>query len=174
MQANGKQDFADTTHSFLKSLPSHKEPQHTTIGLYLPLGFEADITTILKDTRFSAFNFALPYINDQEQMHFLTYDVNQTKIEKASYGFMQPVDGEIVIPDIILAPLLAFDDVGNRLGYGKGHYDTYIERARQVKELIYIGVAFKVQKSLELLPIHSGDQKLDSVLLPDTYINFRR
>ena len=30
------------------------------------------------------------------------------------------------IPDIIMVPLIAFDNQNNRLGYGKGYYDLYL------------------------------------------------
>ena len=39
------------------------------------------------------------------------------------YGIPIPADGAVVIPDIVLLPLLAFDAQGFRLGYGGGYFD---------------------------------------------------
>ena len=44
------------------------------------------------------------------------------------YGIPEPVKSKIIIPDIILVPLLAYDKKKNRLGYGKGYYDRYLRK----------------------------------------------
>ena len=46
-----------------------------------------------------------------------------------------------------MVPLLAFDEYKNRLGYGKGFYDKYLNRyLRNNKKIITVGVAFSFQK----------------------------
>ena len=48
-------------------------------------------------------------------------------LEDGPYGTRQPpACGTPVLPDVILAPLLAFDSAGWRLGYGGGFYDRTI------------------------------------------------
>jgi 5-formyltetrahydrofolate cyclo-ligase len=53
-----------------------------------------------------------------------------------------------VDPDVILLPLLAFDEGCARIGYGKGHYDKLIQRLKVVegKNVLTIGVSFEIQK----------------------------
>ena len=53
---------------------------------------------------------------------------------------------QVVEPDVLLVPLLAFSEDCHRLGYGGGFYDRTIARLKAKKTVITIGVAFEVQK----------------------------
>ena len=53
---------------------------------------------------------------------------------------------KIIYPDILLVPLVAYDNNLNRLGYGGGFYDRYIEKIEKIKKIIKIGLAFSYQK----------------------------
>jgi 5-formyltetrahydrofolate cyclo-ligase len=70
-----------------------------------------------------------------------------------------PVDAETI--DAVIAPGLAFDRRGYRLGYGGGHYDTYLARLR--RETPRVGIAFHLQL-LPAVPHGSGDQPLALVV----------
>lgn len=63
--------------------------------------------------------------------------------ESNEYGIMEPVDTDIALPgelDMILIPLLAFDEYGFRVGYGKGYYDRYLKHCR--KDCLKIGLSY--------------------------------
>jgi 5-formyltetrahydrofolate cyclo-ligase len=63
--------------------------------------------------------------------------------ETTSFEIEQPGIGDIVLPgqiDCVLVPLLAFDQQGFRVGYGKGFYDRYLARCNS--DIITIGVSF--------------------------------
>ena len=62
-------------------------------------------------------------------------------------------------PQLGLIPGLAFDDEGNRIGYGKGYYD----RLLPTLEIPTIGIAFEEQLYANLV-VHSHDYKLDRVI----------
>ena len=56
-----------------------------------------------------------------------------SKLIESEWGIREPADGDIVEPskiDIVLVPLLAFDKMGNRVGYGKGFYDRSLNKCR--------------------------------------------
>ena len=75
-----------------------------------------------------------------------------------------PVQNEILNPDLIFVPCLAFDNYGFRLGYGGGYYDKYLNKyLRKNKNLLTIGVAFSFQEHNKL-PISNSDIKLNYVL----------
>lgn len=65
-------------------------------------------------------------------------------------------------PDMVLAPMLAFDRLGYRLGYGGGFYDRTLEDLRAGGRVLAIGLAFEVQR-MDEVPIEAFDQKLDMV-----------
>ena len=79
------------------------------------------------------------------------------------YGIPEPETKDLVYPDIILVPLVAFDKNLNRLGYGGGYYDRLIEKLSKKKKIIKIGLALSVQK-IEKVPINKYDQKLDFII----------
>jgi len=61
--------------------------------------------------------------------------------------------------DLVIVPLLGFDDKGNRLGRGKGWYDRFL--ALQPKAL-KVGVALEIQR-VESIPVEVHDVALDVV-----------
>ena len=58
---------------------------------------------------------------------------------------------------------MAFDKNLNRLGYGGGYYDRFIERLSRKKKIIKIGLAITSQK-LKKIPTNKYDQKLDYII----------
>jgi 5-formyltetrahydrofolate cyclo-ligase len=81
-------------------------------------------------------------------------------------------DGD-AIPDLIIAPVLAFDRAGRRLGQGGGHYDRTIERLRARGPLFVIGLAYAGQE-IEAVPCEAHDQRLDAILTEIGYSEFRK
>ena len=75
-----------------------------------------------------------------------------------------PVDSAPeVLPDVLLVPMLAFDRKGFRLGYGGGFYDRTLEKLRELKKVVAIGVAYHAQMVGEV-PVGIHDAPLDYVM----------
>ena len=74
-----------------------------------------------------------------------------------------PVDATILVPDILLVPLLGFDNVGYRIGYGGGFYDRTLASLKSDKKIITIGLAFAAQE-IDEVPREAHDMALDWVL----------
>lgn len=95
-----------------------------------------------------------------------------TKIKKSAYNIPEPVDGiEIAHNKIEVAfiPLLAFDKIGNRVGYGKGFYDVFLSQCKP--ETIKIGVSFfEAEDYIE--GILKTDIPLDYCVTPKTVYKF--
>ena len=66
-------------------------------------------------------------------------------------------------PEVLVVPLLAFDGVGHRLGYGGGYYDRTLAMLRAGGPVTAIGFAFAAQE-VERLPATTWDQRLDGVV----------
>ena len=132
------------------------------IGGYYPVNFEIDDLVLLKKFEKKNFNISLPVIKKNFQMDFYSWSFSEPlKINK--YGIPEPESKNIVYPDVLLIPLLAFDKNLNRLGYGGGYYDRLIERLSKKKKIIKIGLAFSVQE-IDKVPINMYDQKLDYIV----------
>ena len=69
-----------------------------------------------------------------------------------------------VLPEIVLAPLLAFDRMGHRLGYGAGFYDmTFAAIAASGARPVRAGFCFAGQE-VDLVPVDDTDVPLDLVV----------
>ena len=132
------------------------------IGGYFTSNFEIDDLKILEMMEKKNFNVSLPVIKENNQMNFLQWSRNDPlKINK--FGIPEPISSKIINPDILLVPLVSFDSKLNRLGYGGGFYDRYIEKIEKVKKVIKIGLAFSYQK-IKKVPINKFDKKLDFII----------
>jgi 5-formyltetrahydrofolate cyclo-ligase len=81
-----------------------------------------------------------------------------------SYGPVEPASRHAADPavvDAILAPGLAFDRAGRRLGYGRGYFDRYLRRVPVGAPRIAIGFALQV---VDEVPATTADERLDLVV----------
>jgi 5-formyltetrahydrofolate cyclo-ligase len=84
------------------------------------------------------------------------------------FGTMRPT-GEVLLPDFLLVPLLAFDRRGNRLGYGAGYYDRTLA---DLPSRFRLGVAYATQE-LDDVPSGPYDARLDAVATERGVIFFK-
>ena len=132
-----------------------------SVGGYYPSNFEADVLEILEILRLNNYKISLPVIKKNNKMDFFEWSKNEPlKINK--YGILESTSFKKIYPDILLIPLVAYDCELNRLGYGGGYYDRYIEKIMKKKSIIKIGIAYSIQK-LRKIPISTHDQKLDYI-----------
>jgi 5-formyltetrahydrofolate cyclo-ligase len=75
------------------------------------------------------------------------------------YGTQHPT-GEILVPNFVLVPLLAFDARGYRLGYGSGFYDRTLA---QLPHAFRLGCAYAIQE-IEEVPVGPNDTKLHAIV----------
>ena len=140
--------------------------QNKTFGIYYSSMNEVK-TDLLRDYfiankiifAFGRINFNTDYID------FIKHEYNQTFISNAKYNkIFEPLNGEVIIPDFIITPLLAFDIKLNRLGMGKGYYDRTIANIRNHNSKIKtIGLAYDFQESKSILPHEKHDSRLDII-----------
>ena len=79
------------------------------------------------------------------------------------YGIPEPSMGKLKFPDILLIPLLSFDTNLNRVGYGGGFYDRYIQKVKKRKKPLLVGLAYLLQK-VKKIPVNKYDMKLDFIV----------
>lgn len=83
------------------------------------------------------------------KIHIDLHDMEAVQVEKDGlfiknrYNILEPIGGAVIPPqslDVIFVPLVAFDERGYRVGYGKGYYDRFLTQCRPAA--IRIGFSF--------------------------------
>ncbi len=141
--------------------------------IFLPISQLKEIDThfILTILQGKDKNIVLPKVTGDDSLkHYLLTDA--TKFRNNRWNIPEPVDG-IEIPidkiDVVFIPLLAFDKKGNRVGYGKGFYDTFLRDCR--KDVKKIGVSlFQAVDAIE--DINAYDIPLDYCITPRKIYSF--
>jgi len=134
------------------------------LSLYYPSNYEVNILILFKLIKKMNIKTLLPVTKSNNQMNFVEWKfLDPLKVNK--FGMLEPVlQSKIIVPNLMLVPLLAFDNNNNRLGYGKGFYDRFLNKFLKIKKNITtIGVAFSFQK-YNKLPVSNLDIKLDYIL----------
>ncbi len=107
---------------------------------------------------------------DYSMTHYLLTD--NTKIKKNAYHIPEPVDG-IEIPssqlEVVFIPLLAFNETGHRIGYGKGFYDRFLANCKP--ETLKIGLSF-FEVEDEIFEASEDDVRLDYCVTPNRVYHF--
>ena len=96
--------------------------------------------------------------------HF--YLEKDTEIEVNTYGIPEPKNAEQVLEtaiDLVFVPLLISDELGYRVGYGKGFYDRFLSDCR--KDVKKIGLNFFKPIS-NISDVNAFDVALDEVIYP--------
>lgn len=142
---------------------------------FFPIKSEIDLRPLMAVLESSGTQLCLPVVLDRETIVFRRYDSSSQLIE-TGFGTRGPDENaQVVDPDVMLIPLAAYDNHGNRIGYGAGHYDRAISRlhAKGVRPCL-IGAAFSCQCVADIqAEIH--DVPLDAILTENGlhYFNIR-
>ena len=118
--------------------------------------------TFLMNLKKKNYKIALPKIKKNFKMDFYKWSA-KSPLAINRYGIPEPISETKVYPDILFVPLVAFDKKLNRLGYGGGFYDRYIQKISKMKKVVKVGLAFSFQK-LKTIPVNKHDKKLDIII----------
>lgn len=130
---------------------------------FISFGYEIDLSLVNEMLEKEGRLYCPKVIRGQLVGFKITNIATQMKSEK--YKFKEPnmklcqVESRF---DCILVPGLVFDKEGNRIGYGKGHYDMFL---RDHPQTLSIGIGFREQLSQEILPVTPLDQKVVELCL---------
>lgn len=149
-----------------------------TVAGFYPVGSEPNLLSLLQRMR-EKYDMitALPRIEeDEKNLTFRPFKSEEELIKHPSFNIKEPsVHSEIVIPNVIFVPLLAFDVDGYRLGYGGGFYDRAIAKMRSENMMLKtVGVGYEAQKMTSHLPREAHDQKLDFVMTESHLFSFQK
>ena len=137
------------------------------IAAYVPIASEIGTMSLIGALHRLGRTVALPHVTSRaDTPRFLAWGADDPLVD-GPFGLQQPrADAHAVSPDVILAPLLGFDNALNRIGYGAGHYDRAFAVHTQARR---IGLAWAVQQC-EQLPTDSWDIPLHAVATEKDWI----
>ena len=164
-----KKNSKNINFSYLKIFKEIKKNilKKKIVGAYYPVNFEIDIMEFLKKLEIKGLQLSLPVVKKKNEMDFYNWSTKNLLILN-KYGIPEPEKIKKVFPDIILVPLVAFDNKLYRIGYGGGYYDRYIKKISTKKKILKIGIAHSCQK-INRVPINKYDKKMD-IIITEKYI----
>jgi 5-formyltetrahydrofolate cyclo-ligase len=154
-------------------LPLEKLPKFTVVSGYRPQGAEIDPGPLMRRLQGEGARLCLPVsISREAPLTFRAFDAETTLVPDAFGIPSPPLEAEALTPDLVIAPLMAFDRSGARLGQGAGHYDRTLENLRAGGQVFVLGLAFAGQE-VARVPAEPHDQRLDAILTETGYIQAR-
>lgn len=134
--------------------------QAAPLAGYMPIRTEADPLPVMAE---HAGPVGVPVIRGPGQaLVFHRWTVGCAMTE-GPFGARIPADGEAMVPQVLIVPLLAFDARGYRLGYGGGFYDRTLAALRAAGPVLALGFAYGAQEIPEV-PVDRYDQRLDGMV----------
>ncbi|PPD45951.1 MAG: 5-formyltetrahydrofolate cyclo-ligase [Methylocystis sp.] len=134
------------------------------VSVYWPIRSEVNTRPLIEALAGKGYRVTLPVMHKVRHPLVFRDFAPGDDLVKGPYGLSEPADDKPARdPDIIFAPLAAFDRRGYRLGYGGGIYDATLAELRPKKKVTVIGVAYATQEA-DHVPTEPHDQRLDYLL----------
>ena len=152
-------------------IKKHFRRKKITIGAYYPSNYEVDILKFLEGASKKKFKITLPVIKFPNKMSFKSW-IFEEPLYVNKFGILEPKNSKKkIIPDLIMVPLVAFDNHLNRIGYGKGYYDRSLKKISKIKKnAVSLGIAYSFQRCRKI-PTNKHDYKLDYIFTEKGIIN---
>ena len=149
-------DINKKSDLIIKNLASYIENVQN-IMIFMDMKTEVKITKLLE--LYPKKNFFISKItnSNNREMKINKYNKNELILHKFGYY-------EEEILDVVIVPALAFDSKKNRIGFGGGYYDTFLEKVRKSNnKALFIGVCYDFQ-IIDNIPTEKHDVTLDFVV----------
>lgn len=161
-----KRDFSK---QIFESCISKFNLENKNISIFIPIEKfnEVDTWNFLHELKAQYF---LPIVQNKELKH-VQYE-NKAQLKLSEWGILEPTHGVEVIPskfDYVIVPLLAYDTIGNRIGYGAGFYDSFLKDCQT--HCKFIGVSFFEPETV-LIETYPTDIPLDYCVTPSEIHHF--
>ena len=159
---NGSSSKGRSIRMNLTALPDYRDAE--LIHCYVSIPGEVDTWVLIGDALRGKKRIVVPIVHKGETnlLHSEISDISEL-IQKGGMGLYRPsgkvlpVDFQTI--DLVIVPGVAFDRMGNRLGFGRGYYDRFLEKVGAIK----VGLAFEFQ-ILDSVPTAETDVPVDLVV----------
>ncbi len=122
-------------------------------------------TSMLMEYAWSTGKDVFVPVTGSEHRLFHVHVTRDTQWESGEFGIAVPVDRTKAVPassfmesDVVIVPVVAFDSMCNRLGYGRGYYDRFLSQTTAFR----LGIAFECQKC-PVIPVDETDVPLSAI-----------
>lgn len=148
-------------------------PAGAVVSGFMPIRSEINPIPLMRRLAEAGAKLALPVVIGRSQPLILRAWSIGDPLVRRQWGIREPgASAPEVFPDVVLAPLAAFDRRGFRVGYGAGYYDMTLNALRARKSVAALGLAFAMQE-VDAVPIESHDARLDFILTERETIDCR-
>ena len=154
-----------------KLIKRHFKNRKISIGGYYPSNYEVNILKFLEEASKKKYRIVLPVVESSTSMNFKSWIIKDP-LYVSKFGILEPENTmKKIIPDLIIVPLVAFDNQLNRIGYGKGYYDRSLQKIKKIKnKTVSLGIAYYFQKC-KSIPADKHDFQLDYIFTERGIIN---
>lgn len=153
---------------FLEAALLDLPPQ--TVSAYWPFQAEVDLRALIDRLRAKGWIAALPLVvKKRSPLEFLRWSAD-AEMDAGVYGIPVPLIRIPVQPDVVIIPLVGFDALNFRLGYGAGYFDITLAALQPRPRTI--GVGFELSR-LETIHPHLTDIPLDLIITEAGIQEFR-
>lgn len=142
---------------------------------YMSLVEEVNTIPIIQKLLENKKKVAIPKVNTKNKTMSCRYitDINND-VKQGSYNIFEPKEHCVKAKnselELVIVPGVVFDIYGNRIGFGAGYYDRFLESEKQ---LFKIGLCFYEQLMDYKLPVEKHDVKMDLIITDNNVINIK-
>ena len=139
-------------------------PPGAPVSGYWPLDDEFDPRPLIEHLHEAGHAIGLPVVIRRGEKLLVRRWQPGTELVPGNFRVpTPPPEAPALTPAVVLAPLLAFDAAGYRLGYGGGFYDRTLAALRAAGHVLAIGVGYAAQE-VPAVPREPTDQPLDWIV----------
>ena len=157
-------DINKKSDLIIKNLASYIENVQN-IMIFMDMKTEVKITKLLE--LYPKKNFFISKITNSKNREMKINKYNKNELILHKFGYYESSSNDFYdeeILDIVIVPALAFDSKKNRIGFGGGYYDTFLEKVRKKNnKVLFIGICYDFQ-IIDSVPTEKHDVTLDFVV----------
>ena len=157
-------DINKKSDLIIKNLASYIENVQN-IMIFMDMKTEVKITKLLE--LYPKKNFFISKITNSKNREMKINKYNKNELILHKFGYYESSSNDFYdeeILDVVIVPALAFDSKKNRIGFGGGYYDTFLEKVRKKNnKVLFIGVCYDFQ-IIDNIPTEKHDVTLDFVV----------
>lgn len=154
---------------------SFRPGQHVHCFLPIPNKKEPDTWPIIYNLQRQAVNIVVSKSDLDNNILYHYPLTSKTVFQANRWGIPEPVKESEAFPvekiDAVIIPLLAFDQYGHRVGYGKGYYDRFLIQCRPDTQKIGLSLEPPVAKIEDM--DEQLDVRLNYCVTPDQVWSFK-